>query len=187
LNKYKNYNEYLADKPHINFFIYSKELINNEQINNYNLSSFLKKFNLYVDEHQQNHDLMIFISKNLDHFNLFIVKMGIALELSLEGIALKKQMDIFLKKRLKFNSGYIDLENSKSISFEEVILKSNELLSKDQYFKYFCMLEWFRKKRNKYVHFAYKSDTHNNEEILDNFNLLFDFYHNIIIKNLNER
>lgn len=187
MKTYKDYNEYLADKPHINFFIYSKELINKEKIDDYNLYTFLTKFNSYSDKHQQNHDLIIFILKNLDNFNLFIAKMAITLELSLKGIALKKQIDIFKKNGLKFNNGYIDLENSESISFNYIIGISNKLLSKEEYLKYINMLNWFIKKRNKYVHFAYKSDTHNNKEILDNFNLLFDFYNNIIIKNLNER
>ena len=99
--------KYYQEDHEYEFLINSFNLYSNPIINRQSLLSYLLKELNFIEEtdtgkkHKKIHDFKVYHIDNLDEFNFFIVRMTIALELSLKGLALYKKFNIFKKNDRK--------------------------------------------------------------------------------------
>lgn len=121
------------------------------------------------------------ITMELEEFHLLIVRLSIALELSLKGIALHKGFNIFLDKKelVKYDSVNIRAERTYELTF--FVERLTQLLEPDDVEEYRDTFKFFRDKRNEYVHFSRKQNTYLDWlKILNHFCLLEKYFNKII-------
>ncbi len=129
----------------------------------------------------------------IDEFNFLMVRIAVALEISLKGIALYKGYNIFKLPEVKLGGKNFKLiKHCELINRNKNIRKTNtfgmvffinhlsELLSKKQSEKYKEMFLYFKNERDTFVHFAKRSHPLFYEELFLNTKLLLEYFDKLI-------
>lgn len=199
MNKFKWFNANKIDATKISSDIMNSTIdIEEYYKNNYGYDLLITSLNLFdkanIDSCLKDMDYLGGLT--LDEFNFLMVRLAVALELSLKGIAVNKRFNIFSddKKILLYNK--INIRHIRTYELRFFLDNLKHLLEQVYCDKYRETFYFFKDKRNETIHFSknlyqYNSNDFNDEKgnikkgLITHFKLLKEFFDTVIrpIKN----
>jgi len=122
-----------------------------------------------------------FVNFDVDTFNFFLVKVAVAIELSLKGLAVHKRYNIFRMESNKLLNyeNLLDISNLKTYELGFFIDNLSKLLPKN-YQTYKESFKYFQKLRNEYIHFSKNVYKYDHPKIIKHLNLIKQYFNDVI-------
>lgn len=152
----------------------------------------LKNFNFIgeVDRDKKQkmlHDFSVYVT-DIDEYTFQIIKLSVALEFSLKGIAISQGFNIFDFNKKKLESYFVFSEHiinddTRTLNFNLFLDESNlkKIIGDNNFRKYHKAFEFFRYKRNEYIHSSKMEYKVNHNEHIENLVLLKDYFDNVVM------